>query len=99
MLLFFFTALFAFHIAACLFIIIGKLNEGDDDWISENGYKGIPKEELYLVSFYWIIQTISTVGYGDTSLMNHLERIFCIIIMIVGVIGFSFATGSLASII
>ena len=55
--------------------------------------------EIYLVSFYWTITTITTVGYGDISGTNSLERFFCSIMMLVGVISFTFANGSLASII
>jgi hypothetical protein len=48
---------------------------------------------------YWAVTTITTVGYGDISGTNNLERIFCCIMMITGVILFSFASGALASII
>jgi len=41
---------------------------------------------------------MTTVGYGDISGQNILERMVSIFIMIVGVISFSFATGSLSSI-
>ena len=48
---------------------------------------------------YWTVQTITTVGYGDIGGSNNLERLFCSLAMLVGVIAFSFANGSLASII
>ena len=54
---------------------------------------------LYLTSIYFTVTTITTVGYGDISGTNKTERIFCIFIMVAGVIAFSFASGSLASII
>ena len=41
---------------------------------------------------------MTTVGYGDISGQNNLERTVSIFIMLVGVISFSFATGSLSSI-
>ena len=53
---------------------------------------------LYCTSFYFTIATITTVGYGDLHAENVLERGLSIIIMIIGVISFSFATGSLSSI-
>ena len=55
--------------------------------------------EIYVTSFYYTISTITTVGYGDISGQNTLERGMCIIIMMIGVISFSFATGSLSSIL
>jgi len=54
---------------------------------------------LYCVAFYWTITTITTVGYGDIEGTNDFERIFCAVIMIIGVILFSLANGALASIV
>ena len=47
---------------------------------------------------YYTITTITTVGYGDISGVTPLEKFLCIIIMLIGVITFSFASGALASI-
>ena len=52
-----------------------------------------------MVSFYWTITTITTVGYGDIVANNFAERVFCACMMIIGVISFSFANGSLTSIL
>jgi len=54
---------------------------------------------FYCISFYWTITTITTVGYGDISATNLFEMIFSSVMMLVGVISFSFANGALASII
>lgn len=54
-------------------------------------------EDLYVTSFYFTITTITTVGFGDVSPGTSLEKLFGIIVMCGGVIGFSFATGSLSS--
>lgn len=56
-------------------------------------------DDLYVLSLYWCITSITTVGYGDISGTNSTERLFCSLVMLVGVIAFSFANGSLASII
>jgi hypothetical protein len=48
---------------------------------------------------YFTITTIATVGYGDISGKNTTERLVAIIIMILGVVSFSYATGSLSSIL
>lgn len=55
--------------------------------------------ELYLTSMYFTIETISTVGYGDVDITTPIEKIFCIVTMIIGVVAFTFASGSLASIL
>ena len=41
--------------------------------------------------------TITTVGYGDLSAHTTTEKIFAIVLMIIGAGGFSFAAGSLSS--
>lgn len=54
---------------------------------------------LYIVSFYFTVTTITTVGYGDIATENVTEDIVAVIIMISGVIAFSFLSGSLTSIL
>ena len=51
-----------------------------------------------MTSFYYTVTTITTVGYGDISGTNVAERTIACFIMVLGVVGFSFGTGSLASV-
>jgi potassium voltage-gated channel Eag-related subfamily H protein 8 len=55
--------------------------------------------ELYITSFYFTVTTIMTVGYGDITATSVLEKIVCILLMLIGVVAFSFATGYISSII
>ena len=43
--------------------------------------------------------TITTVGFGDISGGTISEKIICVVLMVIGVISFSFATGTLSSIL
>lgn len=52
-----------------------------------------------MTSIYFTVTTITTVGYGDIGGNTNVEKIFCILIMVIGVVSFSFASGTLASII
>lgn len=51
------------------------------------------------MSFYFVLTTVTTVGYGDISATNYAERIFCIFLLFVGVITFAYASGQMASIL
>ena len=55
--------------------------------------------DLYITSFYFTITTITTVGFGDITPETTLEKLFCTFTMLLGVVAFSFATGSLSSIL
>lgn len=54
--------------------------------------------DLYILSFYFIVTTVTTVGYGDYGPENRYERIFCMFLMIIGVSSFTFVSGALSSI-
>lgn len=88
------------HIVTCLWVFSSQFSaEGEDNWITNGDYEGLPKSDQYLIALYFTITTITTVGYGDILATSSIEKIFCILIMLTGVIGFSFATGVLTSII
>lgn len=55
--------------------------------------------ELYGVSTYFTMTTITTVGYGDISGTTTIEKIICIFLHLIGVLSYSFAAGSLTAII
>lgn len=52
-----------------------------------------------MTAIYFTITTLVTVGYGDITAYCMVERIMCSILMVIGVLSFSFASGALASII
>lgn len=86
------------HVLTCIWVIAAQFKyDGDDSWMDD--YEDQNTTNLYLSSIYYTITTITTVGYGDISAENSLERGVSILVMIVGVISFSFATGSLSSIL
>lgn len=52
-----------------------------------------------IVSCYFALTTLSTVGYGDYYPISNLERIIAIFIMLCGVAFFSYIMGSFIAII
>ncbi len=69
------------------------------NWIIKNGYQKLTNLQLYSVSFYYTVTTITTVGYGDISGTNTLERFIAVINMILGVVIFSSVSGAITGII
>mmetsp|Transcript_54048 Transcript_54048/g.45470 ORF Transcript_54048/g.45470 Transcript_54048/m.45470 type:complete len:93 (+) Transcript_54048:188-466(+) len=50
---------------------------------------------MYLCAWYWAIQTVTTVGYGDVPTVSVHEKMFKLVAMVIGVIVFSDFIGSL----
>ena len=79
---------------------MARLNDfGPDTWVVRYGYQDVNDFRLYIAGLYFTFATITTVGFGDISGGTEDEQIICIIVMLIGVISFSFATGTLSSIL
>lgn len=86
------------HIVACMWIFVAKFDNYEGTWMEGDTVDLDPLEQ-YLISFYFTVTTITTVGYGDISASSNGEKYFCILIMIIGVVSFSVLSGSLANIL
>lgn len=81
-------------------IFFASFNEySHQNWIFYYDFVDLPDWELYITSFYFTVTTIMTVGYGDITARSISEKLLCILLMLIGVISFSFATGAISSII
>lgn len=75
--------IFVSHVMACFWYLIG-ISVKEHSWISEYKMMEVGWQSQYLNSLYWSLVTMLTVGYGDISPQNNLEKIYCIITMIIG---------------
>jgi len=90
----------SYHMLACIWIFIGRYNyEKRNNWIVLSGYADLMDHELYVIAYYYTVTTTVTVGYGDITPKNEGERVFCILLMIIGIISFSLLQGTITSII
>lgn len=94
------------HIVTCLWIMFPLLEKGTSDrddlegsWLEPYHDMNYDNDDLYATGFYWTITTITTVGYGDISGVTPSEKIFCTIIMFLGVSSFSYVSGSMTSLL
>ena len=72
----------------CLFIFLGiNVYPG---WISKLNIQDESYLYIYLVSIYFVIVTITTVGYGDITGQNYQEIFFQSLLLIIGIISYSF---------
>jgi hypothetical protein len=88
------------HLSACIWFFVAKLQDlSPDCWVTRLGYIDSTNFEIYVISFYWTLTTVTTVGYGDVNAGTTVERAYNLIIMSFGVLMYSFAIGSLSSIV
>eukprot|EP00281_Chroomonas_sp_CCMP1168_P023902 CAMPEP_0206224718 /NCGR_PEP_ID=MMETSP0047_2-20121206/7173_1 /ASSEMBLY_ACC=CAM_ASM_000192 /TAXON_ID=195065 /ORGANISM="Chroomonas mesostigmatica_cf, Strain CCMP1168" /LENGTH=885 /DNA_ID=CAMNT_0053647689 /DNA_START=105 /DNA_END=2759 /DNA_ORIENTATION=+ len=59
----------------------------------------LPPVEQYIVSLYWAVATMTTVGYGDVVPFTSTEYSYCILVKIIGGIMFSYIVGNMANIV
>jgi hyperpolarization activated cyclic nucleotide-gated potassium channel 2 len=69
----------------------------DNSWLGDAA--SMNSFERYVTSLYWSVTTFTTVGYGDYSPVNSIEKIFGVIFMLLSVIIMSWMIGSITLLI
>ena len=92
---------------ACIWIWFGfsedcsEATEEDkcvQSWVYANEFDKLQRiSSIYIFSFYWIFEVITTVGYGDYSGQTTPEWIFSICLEFIGLTFFSFLMGSISA--
>ncbi len=87
------------HFIACIWHAIGyyKLRENDQSWLERYASQGLFSR--YLISLYWAITTLCTVGYGDITPTNLFEMFYCSCIMLLGTLVFGYSINSVGILI
>jgi len=89
------------HMMACIWYLQAKLQDfPDDSWVMRSDNQETKENKLYLISFYWAYQTLTTVGFGDyNGNGNSIEKIIACVWMILGVLVSSYMIGNFISLI
>ena len=62
------------HFVACMWYFSSKIYDfNEETWVYRKGYLERSIGSKYIFSFYWSIQTVLTVGYGDIPAVTTLE--------------------------
>lgn len=92
------SILIAVHISSCIWYFTAKIDDfSPDTWVVRYDYQDADIFTLYITCLYWSFTTLTTVGYGDISAETSLEKIFCIIWMIICLYFLGFTIGSLSA--
>ena len=90
-----FFVILGFHIVSCIHIYIGR--HTFPSWIHKNEFQNYSSFILYIISIYYIITTMTTVGYGDIQGDSFLEIIFRLILLAIGIIVYSWIISSISN--
>ena len=90
-----FMVLLSFHFGACIFIFFGK--NSYPNWIIHLNLNLNDFNEIYISAIYSLMTTITTVGYGDVTSYSFPEKILQIILLIFGIISYSWIVSSVSN--
>ena len=91
------------YFQGCLWFLMSKSHEpgteGQVTWYDANGLADYEATtDQLIVSLYFALTMLSTVGYGDMFPMSNLERVVGVICMLIGVFVFSMVMGQFTEI-
>ncbi|GJP72460.1 hypothetical protein CLOP_g3192 [Closterium sp. NIES-67] len=97
------------HIGACIFVLIGRLEEPPETWLaitywSTDGasqtLETAPPGVVYVAAIYWSMVTFAGVGYGDIHPVDTVaERLFATVYILVTAVMLGYTIGELSSMV
>ena len=85
---YFFKIFSFFHVLICIHIFLGW--QAYPNWMLHINIMDETLITKYISSFYFIIETMTTVGYGDIICISSIERFFQLILLSMGIVSYSF---------
>ncbi|CAK81163.1 unnamed protein product (macronuclear) [Paramecium tetraurelia] len=93
------TVLLIQHFCGCLWLKLGQYydSQGKINWMMD--VKEESWQVQFLESFYFMSVTMFTVGYGDITPTNSLEKMFCICYMFLSTLQYSYSVNTIGLIL
>ena len=82
---------FIAHVLGCLWYYITTSDSGadpQDNWVHQNFMDDSDVFDIYIASYYYVITTMVTIGYGDFHAVSAREQLFSCLVILGGVIMF-----------
>lgn len=91
------------YFQGCLWFLMSKSHEpeveGQTTWYLSNSLEDYESNsDRVIVSLYFALTMLSTVGYGDMFPLSNLERLVSVFCMMIGVAVFSMVMGQFTEI-
>lgn len=80
--------LFVNHVFACLWFLIGIMDEGDDHWVFYYRILDTNVLEKYMLSLHWSLTQFTPAGI-EIHPRNVFERTFNVFLILIAMVGFS----------
>lgn len=87
------------HIITCVWLYIVQIQDSIDFWIQSGQEINESVFDKYVLCFYWVIATMSTIGYGDFTPQTPVEKLFSIAIIIASIIIFAYTVNNIGIIL
>ena len=90
------------HILGCGWFWIAANSTDEVTWLHEyNGGAALEKGvwTQYLYSIYWALMILTTVGFGDVTPMNDVERVYTLVSLMLGAFVFGFLLTTVADLL
>ena len=84
---------FTIHFFSCCWYLLATLDDTNQNWVVINKFSNKSDFDLYIISFYFVIQTFTTCGYGDIESNMNIELVFRIVAMLAGVFLYGIFSG------
>jgi hypothetical protein len=88
------------QLLACIWYLIPFIQGFPaDSWAVAAGLGGREAPSSYLLAFYWVVTTMTSVGFGDITPLRQEEYVFAIVVMLAGASLFAYVIASGAALI